>query len=145
MSRNYYSEIHLHVTWHTKGNLPLLAGKIETEVHHYLKGRCINTPGIFIHEIGGVDDHVHLCLTIPPTLLISDFIGQLKGASSHEINHKLGDGNGKILEWQSGYGVVSFGTRNLPWVKEYVRNQREHHASGKIETRLEQITQREDG
>ena len=145
MSRNYYSEIHLHFTWHTKANAPLLVGKIETEVHHYLKGRCINTPGIFIHEIGGVDDHVHLCVTIPPTLLISEFVGQLKGASSHEINQKLGDGHGKILEWQGGYGVVSFGTANLPWVMEYVRNQREHHGGGKIVERMERITERDDG
>ena len=143
MSRNYYSEIHLHFTWHTKNNAPLLVGTIETEVHHYLKGRCINTPGIFIHEIGGVDDHVHLCISIPPTLLISEFVGQLKGASSHEINQKLGNGHGKILEWQGGYGVVSFGTRNLPWVMEYVRNQRDHHTCGKIVERMERITERD--
>jgi len=40
------------------------------------------------------------------------------------------------LEWQAGYGVVSFGTRDLDWVRSYVRNQRERHASGKIEDRL---------
>jgi len=80
---------------------------------------------------------VHLCLTIPPTLLISDFIGQLKGSSSHEVNQKLGR---KALEWQAGYGVVSFGTGDLPWVREYVRDQREHHARGNVEDRLERIT-----
>ena len=145
MSKNYYAEINLHVTWHVKGSRPVLEAKVEAIVHHYLRGRCINTPGIFIHEIGGVDDHVHLCVTIPPTLLISEFVGQLKGASSHEINQKLGDGHGKILEWQGGYGVVSFGTGNLPWVKEYVRNQRDHHAKGKIVERMERITERDDG
>jgi putative transposase len=123
----------------------LLVAKVETEVHHYLKGRCINTPGVFIHEIGGIEDHVHLCVTIPPTLLISQFVGQLKGASSHEINQKLRDGQRKVLEWQDGYGVVSFGSRDLPWVIEDVRNQRERHARGKIEQRLERITEREDG
>jgi REP element-mobilizing transposase RayT len=66
----------------------------------------------------------------------------LKGASSHEINQKFGDG-GKVLEWQSGYGVVSFGTGNLPWVKEYVRNQREHHARGNPVERMERITEPE--
>src|SRR5438445_255163 len=143
MSRNYYSEINLHVTWHTKGNAALLVAKVETEVHHYLKGRCINTPGVFIHEIGGIEDHVHLCLTIPPTLLISEFVGQLKGASSHDINQRFGDGQGKVLEWQSGYGVVSFGTSNLPWVKDYVRHQRQRHGRGEIEERLERITEHE--
>jgi putative transposase len=145
MSRNYYSEIHLHITWHTKNNGPMLVAKIETETHHYLKGRCINTPGVFIHEIGGIEDHVHLCLTIPPTLLISDFVGQLKGASAHEINQKFRADHAKVLEWQTGSGVVSFGTNNLPWVKDYVRNQRERHKKGEIEDRLERITQQEEG
>jgi putative transposase len=145
MSRNYYSEIHLHITWHTKNSSPLLIPNVEAETHHYLKGRCINTPGVFIHEIGGVEDHVHLCLTIPPTILISEFIGELKGASSHEVNKKFRDEQGKVLEWQSGYGVVSFGTANLPWVNEYVRNQRERHGRGKIVKRLERITHSEDG
>jgi putative transposase len=142
MARNYYSEINLHITWHTKQSAPLLVPQVEAIAHHYLRGRCINTPGVFIHEIGGIETHVHLCLTIPPTLLISDFVGQLKGSSSHEVNQKLGH---KALEWQAGYGVVSFGTRDLPWVKEYVRNQRQRHARGKIEDRLERITALETG
>lgn len=96
---------------------------------------------MFIHEIGGIETHVHLCVTIAPTILISDFVGQLKGASSHEANQKLGY---KALEWQAGYGVVSFGTRDLTWVKEYVRNQRERHARGQVEGRLERITALED-
>ena len=43
----------------------------------------------------------------------------------------------KTLQWQTGYGVVSFGTGDLDWVKAYVRNQRQHHAEGKISDRLE--------
>jgi hypothetical protein len=39
MSRNYYSEINLHLTWHTNGSAPLLVPKIEAIVHHYLRGR----------------------------------------------------------------------------------------------------------
>ena len=140
MANNFYSEINLHITWHTKESSPLLIPKVEAEVHHYLRGRCINTPGVFIHEIGGIETHVHLCITIAPTILISDFVGQLKGSSSHEVNQKLGH---KALAWQTGYGVVSFGTKDLSWVKDYVRNQRTRHSLGKIEDRLERITELE--
>lgn len=136
MARNYYSEINLHLTWHTKTSAPLLTPSVEAIVHHYLRGRCINTPGVYIHEIGGTETHVHLCVTIPPTLLISEWVGQLKGSSSHEANQKMGH---KVLDWQAGYGVVSFGTKDLEWVKRYVRNQKEHHAAGTIESRLERI------
>jgi putative transposase len=137
MGRNFYAEINLHLTWHTKASAPLLVPQVEAVVYHYLRGRCINTPGVFIHEIGGIETHVHLAVSIAPTILISECIGQLKGSSSHEANQKLGR---KVLDWQSGYGVVSFGTRDLKWVRDYIRNQRDRHACGKVEARLERIT-----
>ena len=140
MSRNYYSEINLHIVWHTKGSAPLLVPKVEAIVHHYVRGRCINTPGVYVHEISGIETHVHLCVSIAPTILISDLVGKLKGSSSHEVNQKLGD---KVLDWQTGYGVVSFGTKDLEWVKNYVRNQRVRHARGQVEERLERIAPEE--
>jgi putative transposase len=123
MSRNFYSEINLHIVWHTKNSLPLLTPEVEPLAHRFLKKRIIDSPGAFVHEIGGIETHVHIAVSIPPTLLISEFIGQLKGGSSHDVNQAMGRGQ-KVLEWQTGYGVVSFGTRDLPWVVEYVRNQR---------------------
>ena len=137
MARNFYAEINLHITWHTKGSSPLLTPQVEAVVHHYLRGRCINTAGVYCHAIGGIETHVHLAVSVPPTLTISEWIGQLKGYSSHEANQKLGF---KALDWQTGYGVVSFGTKDLPWVVRYVENQRERHRKGKIEDRLERIT-----
>jgi putative transposase len=71
-------------------------------------------------------------------------LGLLKGYSSHEVNQQVGRGQ-KVLEWQAGYGVVSFGTRDLPWVVAYVQNQREHHRSGKVHDRLERIEFDDDG
>ena len=64
MARNYYSEINLHVVWHTKESAKLLTPKVEAIAHHYIRGRCINTSGVFIHEIGGTEDHLHLCVSI---------------------------------------------------------------------------------
>ena len=139
MSRNYYSELNLHIVWHTKNSMPLLTPAVEPLAHEFLKSRIVGTPGAFIHEIGGIENHVHLAVTIPPTLLISDWIGQLKGGSSHDVNQKVGKLQ-KVLQWQIGYGVVSFGTGDLEWVKAYVRNQREHHGRSNIHKRLEQFT-----
>lgn len=137
MSRNYHAEINLHLTWHTKQSLPLLTPDVETFTHRYLRGRLINTPGAFIHEIGGIETHVHLVVSVAPTILISELIGQLKGSSSHEANKQFG--GGKVLQWQEGYGIVSFGTRDLEWVMEYVRNQKQRHAEGRIHDRLERF------
>lgn len=134
MPEHAYSEINLHITWHVKHNEPALHGQVEKEVHRYVYARAIEEPQVFVHEIGGTDDHIHLVATIPPTVLISEWIGRLKGASSHFMNHA---GNGKVLEWQQGYGVVSFATRHLQWVVDYVRDQRKHHAENKTIEELE--------
>ena len=83
---------------------------------------------------------MHLAVSIPPTLTISDWIGELKGGSSHDVNQEAGKRQ-KVLQWQAGYGVVSFGTKDLEWVKAYIRSQREHHLRGRTHERLERITQ----
>jgi putative transposase len=138
MSRNYYSEINLHLVWHTKDSLPLLTQTVEPLAHRYVKQRLINTEGVFVHEIGGIETHIHVVVTIAPTVLVSELVGQLKGSSSHEVNQQLGLCD-KTLQWQTGYGVVSFGAGDLEWVKHYVRNQRQHHTQGKIFDRLGRI------
>jgi putative transposase len=143
MSRNYYSEINLHIVWHTKNSLPLLTPMIEPLAHRLLKKRIIDTSGAFVHEIGGIENHVHLAVTIPPTLTISEWIGQPKGGTSHDVNEQIGE-RSKALQWQAGYGVVSFGTGDLPWVCRYIRNQREHHRANDVHDRLERITQFDD-
>jgi len=108
-----------------------------------LRKRIVDTPDLFVHEIGGTETHVHLAVTIPPTLVISEWIGKLKGGTSHDVNQQMGKRQ-KVLQWQAGYGVVSFGTGDLEWVRLYVRNQREHHARGRAQDRLERITQYDD-
>jgi REP element-mobilizing transposase RayT len=141
--RNSYSEIYLHITWHTKGNQPVLVDEIEQQLHRYLKERAMRSSGVFVHAIDGVADHVHMAVSVPPTINISEWIGDLKGASAHFINAEIC--NRKTLEWQTGYGVVAFGAKDLPWVIEYVRNQKKHHAQGQVHDRLERIERLEGG
>jgi REP element-mobilizing transposase RayT len=113
MPRSIYAEINLHITWHTKDGATPIHGEVETRLHGYLRNRVVETDGVRFHAVGGLEDHVHLAVSIPPTLLVSEWIGGLKGASAHYVNHEVADR--KVLEWQSGYGVVSFGTKDLAW------------------------------
>lgn len=129
-----YSEINLHITWHTKRNIPLIKPEIEARLFKYLKHKIIETSDVYFHAVGGIENHIHLAVSVPPTLLISDWIGKLKGGSSYEINKTS---NHKLLEWQRGYGIVSFGTKDLKWVVDYVLNQKEHHKTGTVHERLE--------
>jgi putative transposase len=112
MSLRAYSEINLHIVWHVKDNSPVLTDLVEAQTHRFLRGQAVKTHGMFFHEVGGTDDHIHLVVSVSPAVLMSEWIGRLKGGCSHFINHEIA--NRKILEWQVGYGVVCFGTMNLP-------------------------------
>jgi len=142
MGKRAYSEINLHIVWHVKDNSPVLTEHVEVQLYRFLRGRAVREAGVFWHDSGGTDDHVHLAVTVAPTLGISEWIGQMKGASAHFINHEIV--NRKLLEWQSGYGVVSFGRKDMLWVLDYIRKQREHHATGRVHDRLERIETEEE-
>jgi putative transposase len=131
MSIRVYSEINLHITWHTKDNMPLIKAEMRPQLYAYLKNKIVETKGAYFHAIGGIETHVHICTSVKPSIHLDEWIGQLKGGSSYAI--------GKALQWQHGYGVVSFGTRDLPWVLDYIRNQEQHHRKGTIYERLERI------
>ena len=136
MSNNVYSEIRLHVTWHVKPGAAIEPA-FEANLHGFIRDYAARMQGVHVHAVNGVADHVHLAVTIPPTLHLSEWLGRLKGASAHYVNEQLT--NQKTFGWQAGYGVVSFGTKDLPWVVGYVERQKEHHAAGKIHDRLEPV------
>ena len=136
MSATVYSEINFHITWHTKNSFPMITPKIEDRLFRYLTHKVIETPGAYLHAIDGTETHIHIAASLDPNILVSDWVGKLKGSSSHYINHEV---QPKALEWQRGYGIVTFGTRDLGWVVAYIRNQKEHHRRGTTHERLERI------
>lgn len=141
MSIRAYSEINLHCVWHVKSSFPAITNEIEQRLYKYIRNYALQSKGLLFHEIGGTETHVHIAVTIPPTLLLSEWIGKLKGASSHYVNHRLV--NRKWLDWQTGYGVVSFGTKDMDWVVSYIRNQKQHHNQSTSVQRLERMAHEE--
>ncbi len=139
MPRNVYWECFYQIVWRTKNSHPLLTSSVEAATHKYLTHRALSTEGVLVHAVGGIEDHVHIAVSLPPTIVPATWIGDLKGATAYHINH--GPAGSGALAWQTGYGIVSFGQADLPWVVGYIRRQREHHASGRIVDRLERITQ----
>lgn len=114
----------------------MISEKIEERLYHYITHKILETPGARFHAIGGIETHVHIVVSLQPTILVSDWIGRLKGSSSYYINHEV---QPKALEWQRGYGIVTFGTKDLQWVVDYVNNQKEHHRKGTTKDRLEKF------
>lgn len=72
-------------------------------------------------------DHVHLCVSIPPKLSVSEFVGYLKGKSALMIYDKHSEMGNKWDRsfWARGYYVVTVGNITDENVKEYILKQAE--------------------
>ena len=100
-----------------KNRLPLIDAVIEAEVYRAIALKAKDIGG-FVHAIGGVKDHFHLVASIPPKIAPAKFIGDVKGNSSHFINHMVKPDF--EFYWQDEYDVLSFGEKNLSSVVRYV-------------------------
>jgi len=136
MPQHSYSNIYFHITWHTKDNRPALSPELSREVYSVIRHKCNATRDVLLVEIGGIENHIHLAVKVPPTLLISKWIGELKGVSSFEINRSKPQ---ESFAWQEGYGIVSFKEKDVEIVREYIRNQPQRHQANKIYLELEKV------
>ena len=127
-----HAELFFHFVWSTKHRAPLIDAEIEDGLKAVLFSKAEEV-GIQIVEANGTEDHIHVLIKSKPTLAPADIAKNLKGASSHFVNHVvLGEDRIRSLYWQDGYGVVSVSPAAVHSVREYIRNQKRHHAAKKL-------------
>ena len=131
-----YWRLFYHIVWGTKNREPLIQPGFERDLHNVIAAKASDL-GAFVYAVGGREDHVHLVASVPPRISPAEFVGQVKGNSSHWINHELALQD--HFAWQSEYGIVSFGGKQLDLVVRYVKNQRQHHADKTVLSFLERV------
>src|SRR6476469_5899955 len=99
-----YWRLHYHVIWATKRRLPLIGSDEEAVIRESLEMTMARMK-LIGHAIGLVEDHVHVALSIPPTVSVADALSRLKGGSSHLVSQRLAAAAG--FSWQSEYGALS--------------------------------------
>jgi len=118
------SAIYLHVIFSTKNREPLITNDLAPRLHAYLGG-IVREEDAVAMEIGGMDDHVHLLLSIAPKHSLADLMRIIKTNSSRWV-HELGSEHASFA-WQSGYAAFSVSKSNLDAVRHYIATQEEHH------------------
>lgn len=133
-----YWRLHYHAVWTTYRREPLISAAHERVIRTtlYAKAREL---GLTLHEVGGMEEHLHVVLSAPPTVAVADWIRHLKGATSRAVN-RARDTN-SAFRWQDSYGALSIGGRSLATVIAYVRNQRQHHLAGTVLSAYEQTNE----
>ena len=125
--RGSHLELYLHLVWGTFERRPLIAKVIEPDLLRLIADKS-QALGCLPCAVGATDDHVHLLARLHPSISVAQLIAQVKGVSSHAMNHQLaGD---QPFRWQAGYGAFTTSADDVPAVERYVLDQRRHHAIG---------------
>jgi REP element-mobilizing transposase RayT len=116
---------------------PTIDAQREQWVRDSIQSTCSGF-SVVQYEVGVMPDHVHLFVALPPVVSISQFVGRIKGGSSHYISNRE---RNRSFAWQSEYGAYTIHENQICRLLEYILNQREHHVSNNLEANLE-ITER---
>ena len=113
-----------HIVFAPKYRRQVIYGQLKVEIGKILRKLC-EQKGVEIIQAEACPDHIHMLVSIPPSMAVADFVGYLKGKSSLMIfdrfaNLKYKYGNRHF--WCRGYYVDTVG-RNKKAIEEYIRNQ----------------------
>ncbi len=114
----------IHLVFSTKHRNPWLVPEIHHELYAYQSGifKQWDSPALVI---GGVEDHVHVLVSLSKNHAIKKIVEEVKKGSSKWLKTK-----GKRFAgfyWQAGYAGFSVSQSNIEKVETYIRNQAEHH------------------
>jgi REP element-mobilizing transposase RayT len=118
------SNILLHIVFSTKHREDLINPEIEPRLYEYMGGihRNMRCPALLI---GGTANHVHTLCRLERTMTVGKLLEAVKSDSSKWMKTQ------GIAEfaWQKGYGAFSIGASTIPALQEYIKNQKQHHAT----------------
>ena len=120
-----YIKTYIHFVFSTKNREPLLhTPAIRQKVWNHIKENA-KEKGIFIDFVSGYSEHCHCLISLGSDQTISKVMQLIKGESSFWINkNQLCEAK---FEWQDEYFAVSVSESILDRVRNYIKNQEEHH------------------
>ena len=118
------ARLHIHLIFSTKNRERIISDRVRDSLHAYMATvlQNLGCPPVLINS---VEDHVHVLFELARTVAVSAAVEDVKKASSKWIKTQGGEFAG--FAWQAGYGAFAVSESNVPNVREYVANQREHH------------------
>jgi REP element-mobilizing transposase RayT len=119
-----YKQIIYQIVFSTKKRKKTLQKEKRKILFRYIWG-VLKNKQCHLYRINGVEDHIHIVISLHPSVALADLIKDIKISSSKMIKTEklFPDFDG----WQDGYGAFTYHSDLLNTLIEYVKNQEEHH------------------
>ncbi len=129
----------LHLVYSTKNRRPLIPQEFQDDLFAYQAGifKQWESPALVI---GGIEDHVHALFSLSKNYALKKIVEEVKKGSSKWM--KTHGPKNLDFYWQNGYAAFSVSQSNVAQVKQYIRNQREHHRTMTFQDELRGLFER---
>ena len=119
-----YISSYFHCVFSTKERRRLITPTLRDRLWPFLGGIARKNKMKAI-EIGGMEDHVHILLSLPSTLSIAKALQLIKGGSSKWVHETFPEQ--RMFGWQVKYGAFSVSVSQLETIIQYIKDLKEHH------------------
>lgn len=121
-----YRQIYYQIVFGTKYRKPAINPEHDEDLYKYIWG-IIKNKNCKLYRINGIEDHIHIVSDLHPSVSLSDYVKDIKVASSIWLKES---GKFPAFEgWQDGYGAFTYSVREKDMIINYVKNQKQHHAN----------------
>ena len=119
-----YVQLLYHIVIRTKASQPVLSLEHSDNLYRYIWGIIKNKNSV-LYRVNGMEDHVHLLVSLHPTIALSDFMREMKAETSKMLKRTAGFE--QFTAWSEGYAALTYSLRDKGMIINYIKNQREHH------------------
>jgi REP element-mobilizing transposase RayT len=135
-----YTALHYHVIFATKNREPCIGGDWRGDLHAYVGGIL---KGMEAHPlgVGGVADHVHVLVSMRPTVCLSDCVRELKKSATAWVRERYPQFQ-RRFQWQEGYSAFTVSASAREPVRRYIERQEEHHRKKTFSEELQEFLER---
>ena len=121
-------DLKVHLVWITKYRYKVLTKPVGERVRDLIRQTC-DAKDIEIIKGAVSKDHIHLYISYPPKLSVSEIVKSLKGRSSRKIQQEFPHLKKQYWGrhfWAIGYAAFSSGHVSEEIIKEYIKNHENH-------------------
>ena len=138
------TELFVHLVWRTRLSQTWITPEISHVLSRYVAWRSRRL-GCELLAFGSAPDHVHLAIRLHPAVSVAAVAKDIKGASSHHLNHHCVQPGHPRMTWQTGYGAFTFGKSEIPVVTRYIESHEGRHARQAVVESWERVPAPDNG
>jgi len=120
-------DLKYHLVWVTKYRKPILRSQIALRTRELIRQTCA-TMEVYIVSGHVSVDHVHLLVSVPPQIAVSELVQRLKGRSSRRLLEEFGELKRQYWGghlWARGYFAVSTGNVTDEIIQQYIESHKD--------------------